>query len=286
MTLSILAVGVPGAARPVTDHDGTPGPVAARDRVQRADTSVPVRQQARASTIRRTQEACGQEWWVRERNWRGYIGEWMPAGELDSREYPLIETSRYGPGCKATEEQAAWAREFVKRSYLSAVKHGWFDFENGKRDGFVPYKPNVRNEDHFVNVAFSLDDEVLNPDRPEYLMYYRTDEGMQLVGFMYFVRELGEKGPQPGGPLTVWHYHQFEIPGCLDRMQMFSAVEGPDGYRCERGELSGHESPEMLHVWFVDHPEGAYATSMSLPPGILAGGIRDDLRRLADPGGV
>lgn len=234
---------------------------------------------------KQSQEACGTEWWVRERNWRGYIGEWMPAEELDTREYPLVESSQYHPNCKPTEEQERWAKEFVERSYLSAVEHGWFDFDQGTADGFIPYKPNVRNDAHFVNVGFSLDDDILDPDRPEYLMYEETDEGMQLVGFMYFVRELGEQGPQPGGPLTVWHYHQFDIPGCMDKMQMFSAKEGPDGYFCERGERVGNESPEMLHVWFVNHPEGPYATSMRLAPEILAEGIREDLLRLGGPGG-
>lgn len=227
---------------------------------------------------------CGTEWYVRELNWRGYKGEWMPAEELSTRDYPLIETSQYHPDCKPTPQQEAWAEDFLHRSYLSAVEHGWFDYDKGAEDGFVPYKPNARNGNHFVNVEYSLDDRILDPERPEYLMYYKTaDGGMQLVGFMYFVRELEEKGPQPGGPLTVWHYHQFAIPGCLYNMQMFSAKEGPDGYYCEDGDLVGHESPEMLHIWFVDHPEGDYATSMTLPPGVLEGGIREDLLELADP---
>ena len=243
------------------------------------------RQESASFSVPEAQEGCGIDWWVRERNWQGYIGEWMPASELKTREYPLIESSQYPPGCKPTPDQEAWARAFVERSYLSAVEHGWFDFDKGAADGFVPYKPNVRNENHFVNVEFSLDDDILNPDRPEYLMYYKTEKGMQLVGYMYFVRELGEQGPQPGGPLTVWHYHQFEAPGCLDQMQLFSSKSGPDGYVCERGEMIGNESPEMLHVWFVDHPEGPYSTSMSLKPEILAKGIRDDLRELARPGG-
>ena len=66
---------------------------------------------------------------------------------------------------------------------------------------------------------------------------------------------------------------------------MFSSTEGPDASVGERGELVGHESPEMLHVWFVDHTEGPYATSMRLPPEVLAKGIRADLLDLAEPGG-
>lgn len=180
---------------------------------------------------------CGTDWYVRELNWRGYKGEWMPAEELSTFDYPLIETSQYHPNCQPTPEQEDWAEDFLTRSYLSAVENGWFDFDKGVEDDFIPYRPNDRNENHFVNVEFSLDDRILDPERPEYLMYYKTPEGRQLVGFMYFVRTLEEKGLQLGGPLTVWHYHQFAIPGCLWKMQMFSSEEGPEGYYCEKGEL-------------------------------------------------
>ena len=28
-------------------------------------------------------------------------------------------------------------------------------------------------------------------------------------------------------------------------------------------------SAEMIHVWFLDHPDGPYATNMSLPAGLM-----------------
>lgn len=66
-------------------------------------------------------------------------------------------------------------------------------------------------------------------------------------------------------------------------MQMFPSKVGPDGLFCEKGELADHQSPEMIHVWFVDHPEDPFATAMRLAPDVLEGGIRPDLLELADP---
>jgi hypothetical protein len=114
-------------------------------------------------------------------------------------------------------------------------------------------------------------------------MYYDTPEGKKLVGFMYFVRSLEEQGPQFAGPLSVWHYHNSPEPGCIYQMQMFASKQGPDGYYCEKRELAKYQSPEMIHVWFVDHPEGPLATTMRLAPEILEKGIRPDLIELADP---
>jgi hypothetical protein len=51
----------------------------------------------------------------------------------------------------------------VEPSNLSAVEHGWFDFEKGRADGLLSCKPDVRNEDHVVNVEISLDDEIRDP---------------------------------------------------------------------------------------------------------------------------
>jgi hypothetical protein len=64
-------------------------------------------------------------------------------------------------------------------------------------------------------------------------------------------------------------------------MRVSSAARSRDGFTCVRGEYIGFKSPEMLHVWFVDHPKGAYATSMSLTPDILRRGIRKDLLEVA-----
>jgi hypothetical protein len=69
---------------------------------------------------------------------------------------------------------------------------------------------------------------VLDPARPEGLLYGRTDHhGLVLIGAFYLM-EPGEHGPQPGGCLTTWHTHNGN-------------------------------GIEMLHVWTVDMPGGPFA---------------------------
>ena len=45
--------------------------------------------------------------------------------------------------------------------------------------------------------------------------------------------------------------------------------------RHRRSVVVSQKSPEMLHVWFVDHPDGRFASGMSLPEEVL--------RRLGNP---
>ena len=88
-----------------------------------------------------------------------------------------------------------------------------------------------------------------------------------------FMVPMEVEGQQIGGPLTVWHYHLWSGPTCIvkGRIGMGRAKKG----KCKEGEPS-QKSPEMLHVWFVDHPDGRFASGMSLPEEVL--------RRLGEPG--
>ena len=67
-------------------------------------------------------------------------------------------------------------------------------------------------------------------------------------------------GPQPGGPLTLWHYHVWSFRSCLLRGLLVVGLPDESG-SCERG-VPTHRSPEMLHIWLVDHPLGPFSTSM------------------------
>lgn len=237
-------------------------------------------------------QTCGEDTFVRELTYRGRTGPWVPEREFNARAFPpptrgsadpttLVEVSSFHPDCPATAEQEHQARAFVERAFRVARERGWMDFEQAQRDGFEPYKHHEANETHFVNLEYSLDERVLDPEYPEYLMYYDGPDGeKRLVGMMFFVPEPEARGPQFGGPLTVWHYHYYEEPVCLHQMRVSSATESADGIHCEEGEPGGYRSPEMLHVWFVDHPEGPFATSMILRPEIVRQGIRPDLLAL------
>ena len=116
-----------------------------------------------------------------------------------------------------------------------------------------------------MNYDFVFDDRFLDPDHPEFLMYYDVPGGKQLVGYMYMV-PLGQEGLQIGGPLTRWHYHLWATPSCIlnGRVSVGRPVTG----KCAEGQPS-QKSPEMLHVWLVDHPDGRFASKMSLPRSLM-----------------
>ncbi len=48
---------------------------------------------------------------------------------------------------------------------------------------------------------------LLDPTRPETLVYAESPGGPILLGAMFQMPEIGEAGPAVGGPLTVWHAH-------------------------------------------------------------------------------
>jgi len=190
----------------------------------------------------------------------------------------IWELTRFpGPGGgdpPPSAAQRARAREFAERCERAARAHGWFDFQQGMADGFRLLYGDRR---HYYNESFVFDDALLDPERPEFLMYYGTPEGQKLAGYMFYARRPDERGPQFGGPLTVWHYHVWTQTMCLLR-GLLSVGEADEDGRCVRG-VPTHRSPEMIHVWFFDHPGGRYATSMHLDPQQLAALIERDRQR-------
>jgi len=184
------------------------------------------------------------------------------SGPADVGTMRMLEVTRY-PGVEPTPAQKKAAEDLIRRCYASAEAHGWFDFAKATADGF---KLKVSDETHYNNVDFLFDSQVLDPDRPEYLMFYDTPSGKALVGFMFVPRSNTEEGPQIGGPLTRWHYHTWWKPICLVKgiLDTGPVVDGT----CDVGSPS-YRSPEMMHVWLLNHPQGSFATGMYLSPELL-----------------
>ena len=174
----------------------------------------------------------------------------------------MYEIDRYH-GQEPTPEQQQAAEDLIRRSYESAEKNGWFDFEKGSADG---YKRLHRDPIHFVNKKYIFDDHVLDPERPEYLMYYNTSQGPKLVAFMFVPQNPRDEGPQIGGPLTRWHYHRWSKLYCLLE-GMMTVGYAKDG-KCKEG-IPTKQSPEMMHVWLLDTPFGPFGKEMDLPLGLV-----------------
>jgi hypothetical protein len=199
-----------------------------------------------------------------------YAATWCRESEIPdspplSPEMTIWEVSDYTPVTLPTAEQRAAADDLVARTFESAARHGWFDYDKGVADGFIQ-----TDSTHYRNEGNMLDDAVLDPERPEMLMYMpRADGKPRLAGVMYYARTRTAPGPQIGGPLTTWHYHRWKHASCIvEDMIHVRWLKNGEG-ECEQGEKT-HRSGEMMHVWLIDHPRGPFATSMVLPPDIEA----------------
>lgn len=202
----------------------------------------------------------GPERWARR--FLPFDPEWISESQIPRRpqvEPAMViwELSEVDPTRAPTAAEAGAAEDLVRRCRAVAEEKGWFEFRRGIDAGYRLMEGDRR---HYVNEAYLFDDAVLDCTRPEFLMYYGTPRGKLLAGVMFYAPAADRRGPQIGGPLTLWHYHIWFRPKCL-RDGLLITGEGRSG--CRDGKAS-HRSPEMLHVWFVDHPQGPFATTMSL----------------------
>lgn len=161
---------------------------------------------------------------------------------------------------EATPEQRAWAEDFYRRSLAAALRHGWFDFDRAMAQGF---QPDRINRTHYPNLEYMFDDVILDPERPEWLVYDDSPDGKVLMALMFFTRELEEKGPMPGGPLAQWHFHPYEVVRCAVKGLWTVGNTDRDG-KCAEG-IPVTRTPEMFHVWFIEHPLGRF-TEMKIVP--------------------
>ncbi len=183
----------------------------------------------------------------------------------------IYELNRF-PSSEPTAEQQRAADELLATTVTSARAHGWLDFQQAIADGFEPM-PGDRS--HYMNTTFINDEQVLDPQRPEFLMYSGEELGKKLLAFMFIVNSPEDEGPQIGGPLTRWHFHTWSRVRCFENGRATHVPARADG-TCAIGTPSSR-GPQMMHVWLLDHPGGRFASRM---------GMRRDVMRklLADRG--
>jgi hypothetical protein len=109
---------------------------------------------------------------------------------------------------------------------------------------------------HFENKANA--NAILDPNRPQALVYAQTKHGLQLIGAMFQMQRAGQWGPDPGGPLTQWHQHEGI---CFSPFGFEFSFETPF-WTCPVGSTS-ITTPPMLHVWIIDNgKEGSFAADL------------------------
>lgn len=109
---------------------------------------------------------------------------------------------------------------------------------------------------HFENKANA--GAVLDPSRPQALVYARTPHGLRLVGAMFQMPKAGQWGPDPGGSLTQWHQHEGI---CFSPFGIEFSFATPF-WTCPIGSTN-ITTPPMLHVWIIDNGKnGPFAADL------------------------
>ena len=165
----------------------------------------------------------------------------------------------HGAAVAVTDAELEAATRLVADTKAGVARFG--DLEAAKADGYYEVAPPRNGLVHYLNSAYNRDGRILDPERPESLIYLDlTDGSWMLVGAMYRMPAPDQPGPRVGGPLTAWHSHNN-----LCRAEGRVVAVAVDG-ACRRGVLGS--TPEMLHVWLVENPDGVFSTDME-PTGLL-----------------
>jgi hypothetical protein len=204
--------------------------------------------------------------------------EWAVPGDV-------IEVSRWERGTEPTAAQRAETDDLARRTRAAvraivtaadAAAAGYEVRDDGDshagHDGAAGQSGEGRTV-HLVNPDLVADGRELDPEHPEALV---LDAASDVVYGAMFLSEPDRAGPQ-ASPAAPWHYHFYEKPVCFydDAADLETravlAVPAP----CPEGRSETHRSPEMLHVWLVDNPAGAFASEM------LLDGSPGELERIA-----
>jgi len=144
--------------------------------------------------------------------------------------------------------------------------------------GYRTIGDGVTGDEHFVNWSYVDDGHILDPKRPESLVYEVRNGHQSVVAAMYML-PFGSNFsdvPDVGGGLTQWHVHR-DLCLTEDPNQKFvagfAALDGP----CPAGTTKAGDTP-MLHVWTVPNPCGPFAAL----EGVGAGQVPSGQTRLCD----
>ncbi len=175
-----------------------------------------------------------------------------------------------------TPEQQARAENLV--AITLARLPAFADYRVAENLGWRSIGDELTGFEHFIKWDLIDDDDALNPDAPESLVYrVGTNGSRTLVSVMFLLPPNVPLGgvPDVGGRLMQWHIHDdlCFTPGATPRVAGVTTVGGS----CTAPLEKLAPSP-MIHVWIVPHPCGPFAAL----EGVGAGQVKDGETKWCD----
>ena len=145
--------------------------------------------------------------------------------------------------------------------------------------GYRTIGDRMTGDEHYVKWTDVDDGHILDPARPESLVYEESGGGKQHIAAAMFMLPFGSRftdAPDVGGALTQWHVHSDL---CLTNDPVQKTLSGftTTTGTCPAGSSKAGNTP-MLHVWVVPNPCGPFAAL----EGVGAGQVPDGQTRLCD----
>jgi hypothetical protein len=179
--------------------------------------------------------------------------------EISAGHAPASGHDEASPGEHATGSCQPTSAQVAAANQLSADTRGgltrFADLRDARRAGYAPHERVRRPLKHYFNAVYVTDGRVLDPTRPEGLLYAHTDRGPVLVAAVYMMNRAGEPGREVGGCLTRWHVHH-ELCSSDPAKGLISGVRTRSG-SCPPGQVAW-AAPPFLHVWTIDFPGGPF----------------------------
>jgi hypothetical protein len=188
-----------------------------------------------------------------------------PAKQAWAHKYGLDRSTmpNLAPAATASQQQQAAATDLLVRTKAATVQYSDIDKAKAagydllakvkeaqqKKPGLVKAMQKIDADGppadgsmpmmHVGNKSAKSDGKVLDPSAPETLMYgYEGDGHWMLMGVMYTATEsYPQAPPDPGGPITRWHYHSKS--GGQNLMMHIFFVPGNDLAHAYAADLKG-----------------------------------------------
>ncbi len=172
------------------------------------------------------------------------------------------------PGVTPAEQHRA---EQLLRTTIVDLKK-YIDPSAAMAAGYRSIGDAATGDEHFVNWSTVDDGHILDPARPESLVYeYRG--GKQQIAAAMFMLPFGSRftdAPDVGGALTQWHVHADLCLTNSTVQKTLSGLVAIDGV-CPSGSSKAGNTP-MLHVWVVPNACGPFAALEGVGAGQVPAG--------------
>jgi hypothetical protein len=130
----------------------------------------------------------------------------------------------------ATRRERAQALSLLRRTRAWAARR-FPTFRSARRQGYIVPRRRSNRRATFFHVEkchYWVDGRILDPRKPESLVYWRRRSGRHVLAAFMYRAPAGRPEPRLGGPIIEWHNH------------------GPTG------------ATQMVHVWLTSELQTAY----------------------------